>query len=1006
MKMITKNTLLFVGVIIFATITSIYFLERMIGTHLRESQAEWVYTLIESLSEGIARDTINGNGIHVREVIQKITDKDQAIEYIIVTDMEGNIFAHSFKEGMPRFLAERNSFHGDSSWIPSKEIFTYTTSKGDIWEFTVPLIEGLRAHIVLGMNENEISPILNRIRQSILLIMTIIGIFSSVIVFIVSRKISKPFEQYINQVLSYAKGSSIDFSFLGGKGWEVDQLIKTFNNVISTRESAEKKLRDREENLALTLDSIGDAVIVTDDKSQVSRINPVAERLTGWSAEQAKGLSINEIFRIIDATDRAPMENPVDRVLKTGEVVHLSNHTTLISRDRREYQIADSAAPIRGASGMISGVILVFNDVTEQYKLREAAKTTVQQLSSLMSDMQTMVAVLNAEGVISFINDTALRIALLQPDDVMGHALWECSWFNHSAEVQEMIRDDCVYGAQGIPTQRDVEIHTSRGLVWVDFRLHPIFDDQGTLSQIVTEWRDINEQYITRQALIKSEEEQKQILNSMANGVITISEIGKILFFNNTAEKMFDYTSDEVLGKNIKILMPEPYHSEHDQYLDNYMKGEEAKIIGFSREVKGITKSGQIFPIHLSVSELSRDATGNRRFIGSCLDRTEHQKQEEQIRRSQKMDALGKLTGGVAHDYNNMLGVIFGYSELMEMSLADNPKALGQIKKIRHAAERSAKLTRKLLSFSRGGSDHAKKIQINQVLAQISDMVSKSITARVELVLDLCEDPWPIWLDVDELEDLILNMSINAKHAMPDGGILTLKTETVILNDMQARGFNLEKGEYMRLSIVDTGTGIAEADLANIFDPFFTTKGEGGTGLGLSQVYRFVTNSGGSISVYSEIGEGTQFNILFPHYTKGEKVISKGKGTDPEVYNGTETLLIVDDEEALREMAVNILEPYGYKIFQADGGEAALEILADNEIHLMISDVIMPHMDGFELARQVMELYPAVKIQMISGFADNRDNKTGNEELHKNILAKPYRTSDLLRKIRMLLDEQ
>jgi len=1004
MRMLTKHIFLFVSVIILGTVSSTYIIEKLVGKYLRQSQFEWATILVDSLREAVFKDIIDGSETRVRDVLQKIADGDQAIEYIIVTDMDGILFTHTFKDKIPEHLLQEHFPQIKVSELPKREIVKYSTATGDIWKYTVPLVEGLGAHIDLAMNESKIALVLSKMRRNIILVMAIIGLFSTIMVFLLSRHFTRPFLEYMRKILSYSHGNEVDFAKVEGKSWEVDRLISGFNNVISARESAEKKLRNREENLSLTLDSIGDAVIVTDQKAQVSRMNPVATSLTGWTAELAAGRSINEIFHIIDATDGTPIENPVDKVLKTGEVVHLSNHTTLISRDGTEFQIADSAAPIRGQDGIVTGVILVFNDVTEQYKLREAAKTTIQQLSSLMSDMQTMVAVLKPDGTIRFINDTALRLALLQPEDVMGKALWDCSWFNHDPKVQSLIREDCIFGAKGIPTQRDVKIHTSRGLRWVDFRLHPVFNDQGMVTQIVPEWRDINEQYLTRQALVKSENEQKQILGTIAIAIVTVDENGKILSFNQFAQKIFGYSAEEAIGQNSRILIPEAYHSDFDRYFERLLKDGEVAVIGLNRAAKAITKSGNIFPIQISVANLPAAEDGVRRFIVSCIDRTEHIKQEEQIRRTQKMDALGKLTGGIAHDYNNMLGVIIGYSELMEISLNDNKKALGQIRKIRHAADRSAKLTQKLLSFSRGGSDHAKKVQINKVLNQVSDMIAKSLTARIDLELDLTEKSWPVWLDVDELEDLILNMSINAQHAMPEGGTLTFKTEAVTMGGSEARRFNIVKGDYMRLSIIDTGIGIDEAILPNIFDPFFTTKGEKGTGLGLSQVYNFVKNSGGNITVYSEKGQGSQFNILFPRYHIYDQENPQGDMEEPEAYNGSEKLLIVDDEEALRELAVNILEPYGYQIFQAEGGEAALNFLLENEIDLMISDVIMPKMGGFELAKEVMKLYPKIKIQMISGFADNRDNKTGNESLHKNILTKPYKTSDLLRNIRILLD--
>jgi len=504
--------------------------------------------------------------------------------------------------------------------------------------------------------------------------------------------------------------------------------------------------------------------------------------------------------------------------------------------------------------------------------------------------------------------------------------------------------------------------------------------------------------------LVKKEEKLSLVLNSMEEGVITIYENGLIQSFNKSAESLFGYSEDEVLGKNVNITMPEPYRSQHDDILKKYLHTGEAHIIGIGRDVPAVHKDGTLFTMHLSVSELPMFIEGQRIFIGTCRDVTLEREQDQKLRHSQKMDALGKLTGGIAHDYNNMLGVIIGYAELMIDKLTDNPKLLKYANEIHYAGTRGAKLTKKLLSFSRKKSAEQTVTNINSLLNDNRNMLEKTLTARIELAFDLEHDLWPAYLDFNDFEDAILNMCINAMHAMSDGGKLTLSTHNIHLNKKESEVLKLSSGsgDYVHLSICDTGTGIEEDILGKIFDPFFSTKEEKGNGLGLSQVYGFVSRSHGSIKVDSILEKGTCFNLYFPRYM--DEVSEK---TNKNIYSftkgGDETILIVDDEPSLRELLEEILQTHGYRVIAAENGKQALDILQQEKVDLVISDVIMPGMDGYELSQKVRDKYPSIKIQLASGFSDDRHMKANEHDLHASILNKPFDRQQLLCRVHELL---
>jgi len=505
-----------------------------------------------------------------------------------------------------------------------------------------------------------------------------------------------------------------------------------------------------------------------------------------------------------------------------------------------------------------------------------------------------------------------------------------------------------------------------------------------------------------------NEDDLINILNGMVDGVITINDKGKILSFNKSAEAIFGYTSEEILGQNVSRLMPEPDKSRHNGYLSRYTTTGNAHIIGIGRNVVAQRKNGEHFPMRLSVVEYPSKIDNERWFIGSCQDITLQKEQEEQLRRTMKMDALGKLVGGVAHDYNNMLGVILGYSEIIADKYKDDSSLQKYISQIRHAGERGRDLTSSLLSFSRARPITKEPVSINDVLNDNHEMLSKSLTAHINLQMNMGDELWPVYIDRGCLEDAILNMSINAMHAMPEGGKLTFSTSNNQINTLDAQILNIKMGDYIKLSICDTGIGMTKEVVSHIFDPFYTTKDEKGTGLGLSQVYGFIDRSEGTIKVYSEPGEGTCFSIYIPRYIESANNISVEEQEQPSAqnkYHASGKILIVDDEISITEVFKMVLIPHGFDVMTASSAKEALSILEKEDIDLVISDVIMPEMDGYELAHIIQHNYPATRVQLCSGFPSAQGKTVTDETLFKNILHKPFSSIELLQSVRKLLQK-
>ena len=421
------------------------------------------------------------------------------------------------------------------------------------------------------------------------------------------------------------------------------------------------------------------------------------------------------------------------------------------------------------------------------------------------------------------------------------------------------------------------------------------------------------------------------------------------------------------------------------------------------KSIKQKDKKNLIIVSTLIAAALLAIAFITKRAITSIQIILSNNKQaEENLRRTKKMDALGKLTGGVAHDYNNMLGIILGYAELLELALKDQPKLKNYAHQISHAGQRGAKLTTKLLAFSAYKTHSPEKINLNQLLDNQKHMLQKTLTARIDLKLELDDDLWPVWADKSDLEDAIINLCINSMHATTGSGKLTIRTHNEHINHNDSRRTNCSSGDYISLSFIDNGCGMDSSTIEKIFDPFYSTKGEKGTGLGLSQVHGFMERNKGEIEVESEIAKGSQFILYFPrHYG-----VTEDNHQEPPVTKeqGSETILIVDDEAELRELNAEILKQNGYRTICAETAKQALDILENKAVDLIFTDIIMPDMDGYQLIEVVRKQYPETKIQLTSGFTGNSTDMVLNKNLQKNILLKPYNSQTLLKQIRSALD--
>ncbi len=1003
---------------------------------------------------------------------------------------------------------------------------------------------------------------------------------------------------------------------------------------LGERLRAEEALREREENLAVTLHSIGDGVLATDAEGRVTRLNPVAERLTGWTQAEARGRPVDEVFRIINEKTRQPAVVPVEKVLATGLMTGLANHSVLVARDGAECPVADSAAPIRGPEGKLLGVVLVFRDVTAERQAEQALRASEERYRQVTETAPFALSI-QCEGRFAYMNAAGLAMfGANQAEDMVGKPVLDFAHPDSRESVQERLRrlnvqgvpapprevrllrlDGSAFWAEGAanPTTYQgkpgaIVIHQDisrrkrveeelRRIEWLlgegerrpDQRLagvQPYGDLSGlnrsrvvldatghdVLAGIMGDYLDLletsaavyekngdyalgiftsgwcrfmdhasrqlcgdvdNQQalasgkwlchescwtraskvavdtgqpadiecdggirlyavpiraageivgsinfgygdpprdpdkqrelaakygvsldelrgharaYQTRPAYII--EQAKRRLRSSAQLIGEIiarkraeEELGRLnaeleqRVVERTAEvreaeiryrALFEESPAGVLVIDPETLLPVEFNETTCRQL-GYSRQEFAQLrVGDYEALEGPadtrartervlsegradfetqhrTKTGEIR--HVQVVVKKTELGGKPVLHCVFRDITERKQLEEQCQQARKMEAIGRLAGGVAHDFNNLLTVINGYGDLLLGKLDARDPMYERLTEIRKAGERAAELTQQLLAFSRRQIVQPKVLDLNQVVRDVEKLLRRVLGEDIELMTVLDPELGRLKADAGQITQVLMNLAVNARDAMPDGGHLLIETANVDLSQRYAKEhLEIDPGAYVRITVSDSGIGMDPATQARIFDPFFTTKKSGeGTGLGLSTVHGIVKQAGGSIYVYSEVGQGTTFKIYFPRVDETQPVeeAKPGVGT----LRGRETILVVEDQAELRKLAELVLKSYGYKVLESgNAGEALLKAERHSgPIHLLLTDVVLPGMSGRELAERLKPLRPDMRVLYMSGYTENVIAHRGTLEEGIEYLAKPFAPEGLARKVREVL---
>ncbi|HUI96931.1 MAG TPA: PAS domain S-box protein [Xanthobacteraceae bacterium] len=516
--------------------------------------------------------------------------------------------------------------------------------------------------------------------------------------------------------------------------------------------------------------------------------------------------------------------------------------------------------------------------------------------------------------------------------------------------------------------------------------------------------RDLTDRKRAEQAIRDTAARMKALVETAVDGIIMIDAQGCVQMFNPACEKLFGYAAAEVIGQNVKMLMPPPYRDEHDRYLENFHNTGERKIIGIGREVAGQRKDGTTFPMDLSVGEAKQDQQSI--FVGIIHDLTERKHTEAQLVQAQKMETVGQLSGGIAHDFNNLLTVVVGNAETLSDMLRARPDMQALAVAIVQAGERGADLTQRLLAFSRRQTLQPAEIDCNVLVRGMDKLLKRMLSESIAIRTTTDGELWT-FADPGQLENALLNLAINARDAMPDGGALTFSTGHAPL-DERYRDLHPEvnPGEYAMIAVTDDGTGMPPDVLARVFEPFFTTKDVGkGSGLGLSMVYGFVKQSNGHVTIYSEPGLGTTVRIYLPALAAAGERAPTPAALEPVAARGHEAVLIAEDDPFVRSYAVASLASLGYRVIEATDGREALDKLKGGmPVDILFSDIVMPGgITGWQLAEEARQLRPGLKVLLTSGYALDTLAERGRLPKGALILNKPYRKIELAKRLREAL---
>ncbi|MFO0574512.1 MAG: PAS domain S-box protein [Polyangia bacterium] len=763
---------------------------------------------------------------------------------------------------------------------------------------------------------------------------------------------------------------------------------------VTERRRTEAELRQTAYLLRTVTDATPDSVFVKDRKGRYVMVNEAGAHSVGYTPEGLLGKDDTALFGAEEARSLREWDQ---KVMESGQRLTRKESLTL---GGASYCFTSTKVPYRDEQGNVIGLIGVSRDITEQTRAEAALRMSEERFRAFMDHSPAIAWITDGAGRMLYASDPYHRQIQLPPGEVVGRHVSELFPPEVAAVYLENIHEVARTGQTLKVTEPALRSDGSKGeLLVYKFPLPQPGGDVaiGGVSVDVTDLKRAEAGLRLRD----------QALRAVAGG-ITITDPTQpdnpVVFVNQGFERLTGYTQEEIVGSNCRLLQgPATDPATVAELRRAAREGRSAAV-----EILNYRKDGTAFWNALSISPIRDEAGQITHWVGVQTDVTERRQLEEQFRQAQKMEALGRLAGGVAHDFNNLLTIVAGYGLLLLEQLPPQDPARAMVREMIDAGERASGLTRQLLAFSRKAMVELRVLSLKEVVADTERLLRRVIGEDIELVVHAEPDVGRVRGDAGQFTQVLLNLAVNARDAMPRGGRLTIEIRNVDLGEEYLRTHpEARPGRHVLLSVSDTGHGIPPEVLPRIWEPFFSTKDPSkGTGLGLSVVHGIIQQAGGHTTVTSEVGRGTTFKVLLPIVEA--RAVSSGPERSRLMPQGTETVLLAEDEDGVRTLARHVLCNCGYTVLEARDGEDALRLacLHIGRIDLVVTDVVMPRLGGRELAERMHERDPSVRILYLSGYTDDAVVRHGILEGEVAFLGKPFSPSDLAHKVREVLDRR
>jgi PAS domain S-box-containing protein len=742
------------------------------------------------------------------------------------------------------------------------------------------------------------------------------------------------------------------------------------------------------------------AIITADSTGNIVGWNHAAEMAFGYTTAEAMG---QPLTMLMPARYRERHLAGLNR-MTAGEDPRVLDETLELEglrKDQSEFPLELSLARWETSEGrFVTGIV---RDITERLR----TKQTLQEGERLLTEAQSIA------GLGSYVLDIAtgrwqsspMLDAILGIDSQFDRSV--AGWMSlvdegWQARMSRYLADD-VIGQRG---RFDMEYPVIRrrdgAMRWIHGLGELELDAEGAPVRIIGTATDVTE----HREMVTALRLRSSALHAAADAIVITDRAGVIEWVNPAFTHLTGYSSEEAIGRNPRDLVKSGKHdrSFYQQLWETILDGRT-----WHGEMINRRKDGSLYTEKQAITPIFDDSGAISHFVAIKEDISGRLQLEAQLRQAQKLESVGQLASGIAHDFNNLLTVITGSSELVLEQVGKHDPVYEDVREIQRAGERAATVTRQLLAFSRQQILEPQVLNLNTVLAGTENLLRRLLGEDIELVVVTTSGIASIKADPGQIEQVIVNLAVNARDAMPQGGRLTIETQNVEISEhyVHEHDVDMPPGSYVQLAVSDGGTGMDAATRARIFEPFFTTKGpRKGTGLGLSTVYGIVKQSNGFIWVYSEVGSGTTFRIYLPQVAEATVSVRPGPSAEPRP--GTETILVADDNAGILKLATRVLERAGYTVVEAATGEEALRLLAGREdpVHLLLTDVVMPGMSGRNLAEEIVHDRPGMKVLYMSGYTGDAIVRRGVLEARSAFLNKPFTAAALLRKVREVLDSQ